>query len=249
MQNYLAINKANWEEAKIEAMKTKILDMNGKRYPICGTPISKLRNYGLGIWLYMLFLKSLCVISVIICILITPSVICNMSMSGISAQQESSVFDRFTLANQNNNQYQAGATTWWPSFNKVLIDNNLNGDILLYTDLIYSFTFGIAIVIMTIRMDNLIDSAEYELTFMNDYSIEVKGIPKSGFSDEELKSFLEKYGGKIVEIYYARYYKGMLSDYIKIAEIYKQIRTLEVKLSIKAEKIGCEAEQLKNESK
>ena len=245
MLSYLVINKANWDQAKIEANKTKILDQNWKPYSVWRTPISILRTYGLGVWLYMLFIKSLWIISIIIWILITPALLWNMSMSGITTQQESSIFDRFTLANQNNDQNQKGSSSWWEGFNKIIIENKLNGDILLYTDLIYSFTFGIAIIIMTLRIDNLIDSAEYELTFMNDYSVEVKGIPKNGFSDEELKTFLESFGGEVIEISYARYFKGMLSDYIKIAEIYKKIRTQEIKLQIKAEKTQCNIDELK----
>lgn len=55
-----------------------------------------------------------------------------------------------------------------------------------------------------------IDDAEYELTFMNDYSVEIKGIPRSGFTDEQLIEYLQSFGGKIVEISYARYFKDML---------------------------------------
>ena len=58
-----------------------------------------------------------------------------------------------------------------------------------------------------------IDDAEYELTFMNDYSVEVKGIPKSGFTDSELIAYLKSYGGNVVELSYARYFKEMLRDY------------------------------------
>jgi hypothetical protein len=63
------------------------------------------------------------------------------------------------------------------------------------------------------RFTNMIDEAEYELTFMNDYSVEITGIPKKDFTDQKLKQFLESFGGKIVELSYAYYFNGMLSDY------------------------------------
>ena len=71
----MGINKSDIEEAKIEAMKTKIRDNNGNPLPIWSTPLSKLRNYGLGLWLYMLFLKWMAAISIILSICITPAVI------------------------------------------------------------------------------------------------------------------------------------------------------------------------------
>ena len=180
----------------------------------------------------MQFLKWLCIISIILCVLITPAFICNMSMTGLTTREQSSVFDNFSLANHANNQTQPGATSFWPDLNDALKDAKASGDVLLFTDLIYSMTFGLFIIIVKLRASNLVDNAEFELTFMNDYSVEIKGIPKNGFTDDDLKSYLEKFGGKVIELSYAHYYNGVLTAYKKLGKLNKKIRHLEVKAKI-----------------
>ena len=116
--------------------------------------------------------------------------------------------------------------------NDALKDAKASGDVLLFTDLIYSMTFGLFIIIVKLRASNLVDNAEFELTFMNDYSVEIKGIPKNGFTDDDLKSYLEKFGGKVIELSYAHYYNGVLTAYKKLGKLNKKIRHLEVKAKI-----------------
>ena len=96
---------------------------------------------------------------------------------------------------------------------KLIINSRSAGDIILFSDVFYSLTFAIWIIIMYKYFQREIDDAEYELTFMNDYSVEVKGIPKSGFTDSELIAYLKSYGGNVVELSYARHFKEMLRDY------------------------------------
>ncbi|CAI2383869.1 unnamed protein product [Moneuplotes crassus] len=206
-------NNSEMQHAKEEAEKTKICDENGKRYPICSTPLSKIRNYGLGFWLYMLFLKSIAVISVILSILVTPVVVTNGIVNGVPSDERNGLFDRFCLASHTNEEKPQNFIT----------DEKLAGDIVLFTDVLYSLTFALCILILHKYFNKRIDEAEYELTFMNDYSVEIKGIPKNGFTDQQLIEYLQPYGGRVVEINYARYFGNMLIDYKKLSELNKKI--------------------------
>lgn len=136
-----------------------------------------------------------------------------MAMVGLPTNEQTSVFDKFTLANQADEEAEISAVSLWNDLYKAIKDSKSDGDILLFTDLLYSLTFAFGIIIINKKLNNQIAAAEYELTFMNDYSIEVKGIPRKGFTDEELISYLESFGGKVIELSYARYFGALLKDY------------------------------------
>ena len=136
-----------------------------------------------------------------------------MAMVGLPTNEQTSVFDKFTLANQADEEAEISAVSLWNDLYIAIKDSKSDGDILLFTDLLYSLTFAFGIIIINKKLNNQIAAAEYELTFMNDYSIEVKGIPRKGFTDEELISYLESFGGKVIELSYARYFGALLKDY------------------------------------
>ena len=118
----------------------------------------------------------------------------------------------------------------------------------MYDDIIYSFAFWVAIVVMINRINNQIDSAEYELSFMNDYSVEIKGIPRNGFEDEEFRSFIEKWGGRSIEISYAKYFDGILNAYRRISKVHTKLKILEAKFKHKSAKCGLQLEFFKSNS-
>lgn len=135
-----------------------------------------------------------------------------MVMTGISSSERQSIFDKFTIANHANEQDVDDS--YWLWLRTQIIAAKAAGDIVIFTDIFYTLAFALFILlIMNRQFDNKIDSAEYELTFMNDYSVEIKGLPRKGVSHSQLKSFLESFSGKVIELSFARYYGGMLTDY------------------------------------
>jgi hypothetical protein len=124
-------------------LKTKIRDIDGKPFPIWKTPLSKLRNYGLGLWLYMLFLKWMAAITILLSLIITPVFICNMAMLGIPRKDQISVFDRFTLANQANEQDSRHERSYWPWMYEKLQYLGISSEIVVFTDVTYSLTFAL----------------------------------------------------------------------------------------------------------
>jgi hypothetical protein len=134
-----------------------------------------------------------------------------MVMTGISGSERQSHFDKFTIANQANKQ--DNSESYWLWLQVKIVDAKAAGDIVIFTDIFYSLAFALFIIIINRQFHNKIDSAEYELTFMNDYSVEIQGLPSNGVSHLQLKLFLESFSGKVLEISYARYYGGMLADY------------------------------------
>lgn len=222
------LNKVDWELALIEANKSKINNEQGKPYSVCKTSLSILRSYGIGIWLYMVYLKWMWILSIVLAILVTPAFICNMSRTGMSTREQTSILDKFSLANQGKNVDDSYTSSYWPSLNNALNDSDSAGDVLIFTDVIYSFFFAVFIIIMNLRISNQIEAAEFELTFMNDFSVEIKGLPKTGFTDQELIEYLQLFGGEIVELSYSRYFRGILFAYKSMTKVNKQIRHYEI---------------------
>jgi len=169
-------------------------------------------------------------------------------MTGIQTKEQISIFDKFSIANHANEQSDDINDSYWPALYDLMKDDDVSSSVIVFTDVVYSLVFIICLVIMNRKFTHQIDSAEYELTFMNDYAVEVTGIPKSGFTDKQLKSFLESFGGKIVELSYGYYFDGMLNDYKKLDGVNKSIRELEIQLKIKAKSLGNQPNYFRDNS-
>jgi hypothetical protein len=195
----------------------KWADNSSEVYPILSTTTEVLGEYGAGLELYFLFVKQLGYLFLFLSLLSVLSIYNNNNGGGLPTGASKQWWDYWTVANQK--QIKSSSLSEAESELASIAQNKIT---LAITDFIGALCF----VLFLIRY-NYLSSKTVEENFKNnvtagDYAVEIKGIPDTWTDVETLKEYFEQFG-EVIEVYLAKKYSGMLSDYKTRAKLSKQL--------------------------
>lgn len=96
--------------------------------------------------------------------------------------------------------------------------------LVLCFDMIYSVFFIIFLLIFKYVARRDIRRVQSQYYSSADYTLYIKGIPKDGVTEEEVKELFEKNFGAVHEVVLCKKYGGALTDYHKQDKYNKAIR-------------------------
>ena len=214
--------------------ETCIRDFKDNKYSklsVCGTSLRRLGEYGVGIELYFKLVKNIGILFFLIaCVSIYP-IYENSTGNGLTAGDIRQRWDIWHVSNNDEVTTQND------------LDNNKSEVIkLLVCDGIYTGLFIIFIVYFQIYSNKTVSRNFEKNVSLADYSIEVKGIPSEGISEQQVAEHFSQFGS-VVEVYLARSYNGILTAYKERALISYDIAYLRL-LEIKGHNHSKEIEKL-----
>ncbi|CAG9315304.1 unnamed protein product [Blepharisma stoltei] len=223
---------ADLEKAKEYRLKTSISKWNGnipRQHRICSTTAEDLGEYGVGLELHFLFLKQLIFAFFIISSISIWPLYTNWKGGYLEDQEANSYTDPFSIANLHG-----------ISSNETVLSNakDLQGEIdrdyfdIWVSDTMYTASFILMILIFSIQGNSRIKRNNKKHDRVSDYAIKIKGIPREGVTEEEIKIHFEPYG-EIIEIYLGRRYKGLLRYFHKRSIILTRMATRDSLLTFK----------------
>lgn len=185
-----------------------------KKYPVCQTSTKTFLKYGVGLYLYLAFIKQLSLLFFILSLVSAWPMMSNYQGKGYQSVYQNQRFVYFTLANQEGtNEYEQSLAT--AQANISVTDKNLNE--LWPVDFVGGIIF-LAFIIFYISYSKKIGLQSTEKFYnISDFAVMVKGFPPFINNDQVIEYFSSY--GSVQEVYLARKYEGKLMNYKKIYEL------------------------------
>ena len=203
---------------------------------VCATPLKTLGENGAGLELYFKLVKNVGFLFFLIsCASIYP-IYQNSQGSGLNAGDIRQKWDTWHISNTDV-VYDSSEI----SSNKTDLQD------LFICDAIYTGIFIIFIVVLQVYSNRVVSQNSEKNVTLADYALEVKGIPSSGITQEQVAAHFSQFGA-VSEVYLARSYDGLLSIYRERALLSYELgyyRLLETRGQKNSERIEKIIENLK----
>ena len=95
----IGYTRANIFDAEKHLEETSLRDRYGNPYPVCATQITKLGKYGVGLFLYLYFLKRATQIFFVLSLIASLAIYSNVSGEALSTEEQNSPWDQTVIAN------------------------------------------------------------------------------------------------------------------------------------------------------
>ncbi len=96
----LGLERARREKAEEHAISSRLRGLDGQPLPVCSSSPRDLKVGGIGIALYVLFIEQMCLLFGILSICLTPIIVINYMGTYFDGKEQTTVFEKSTLANQ-----------------------------------------------------------------------------------------------------------------------------------------------------
>lgn len=205
-------------KAKQHGENYALHDDKGRRFDICESTPEDLGIGGVGIEMYFVFLKQLIFIFAIMSVIAVPVLVFNYMGGYLNVVEKTSPFEASMIANQRG--IPAGTTNREDA--QTVIDEHKK---YMYTtvaiDLLYCLVYIVLIFVFDIYNKRRVKSSSN--LKVGDYSIMVELAQDVEATEEELKTFFEKYGA-VHECAIPKYYGSRLRTYMAYIEAEKNVR-------------------------
>ncbi|OMJ79554.1 hypothetical protein SteCoe_20406 [Stentor coeruleus] len=213
---------ANVFQARLYREQTSLRVVNDEdefeAYPICSTTDENLGKHGIGLQLYLTFIKKCAWLFFFLSMMSIYPMYSNYIGKGFRSTFQNQRYTYFTLANQESINKNETSLDIGNDHVKIC-ENNLNK--LWIIDFFTSIGFLVFIYFYANSTNKTATQEEVNNIKISDFSLEVKGFPPY-ITDEQVISYFESYG-HVVEVYKSRYYYGSLKEYKKLYETAYQI--------------------------
>ena len=172
-----------------------------QKYPLWGTSLEEIGQYGSGLELYLKLVKSLCFCFFIISGISIYPIYINSEGDGLSAGDIRQRWDAWAVSNTDKVYSNSDQDD-----NETLLFR------IFVADAIYTVLFILFIVFLQIKSNLTVHKSFQKNVTLADYSIEVKGLPEDGCDKETLKEHFMQFG-PVHEVFLARKYDGLLKAY------------------------------------
>jgi hypothetical protein len=177
------------------------VDGKYEKYPIWGTTLEEIGQYGSGMQLYLKLVKYLCFCFFVISGISIYPIYLNSKGDGLNAGEIRQRWDAWAVSN-----------TDWVTDEDEKKDNEDNLFRLFVSDAVYSVFFILFVVFLQIRSNLTVQKNFQTNVTLADYSLEVKGLPEDDTEKESLKQHFQQFG-EVHEVFLARKYDGLLKVY------------------------------------
>ena len=111
-------------------------------------------------------------------------------------------------------------------------DREIYRHLVIFSDLAYSLAFFLFLVVMKLKTKKEARKIKADNVLISDYAIEVRGFAHNdrNITTDLVKKHFEDNFGKVVEVYLARRYDGVLSYYKSQEKVNKQIKEEEARV-------------------
>ena len=224
-EQYLA---ANLEKAEEHLKNTSFRNLDGTLYPLCTTHSSEFGRLGIGVKLYFAFLKQMALLFIILIILAFPSFVFNLMGGFLDDQVSTSVFEKSTAGNRDGIGYDV---TNESTAKDKLDEMDPYWRSSMYLDMCACLIFMLFIQFFEKTNSQTVAKINKTMLAPNHYAVKITHIP-ADLKEKDLKEWLEKNHGPVVECVIAKSYKGLLKNYQDIAELDKKIGQEELRCEI-----------------
>ncbi|CAI2377567.1 unnamed protein product [Moneuplotes crassus] len=251
LESQLGYTPADYEKGIMHRQENSVRKLDGTIYSLVDTDIFEFGRYGVGLYLYMLYIKHIIIAFAIMTLIAIPAFASNIS-GGYYAHRNFSVLGYTMLGNQDGfeegTQLQHGI--------KAHSDNDLQKYLVIYSDLANTLFFFCFIYYLKYIGAVAIKEALYKTQTPSDYTLYVTGLPneyqtvkdarpedgkeattKYRITIHEVEEHFAQYG-KVVEVIFARKFGKMMKIYKKQDALNKKIFKREAKIRILAEENG-----------
>jgi hypothetical protein len=216
-----------------------------KLFPIWATEINELKKYGLGVMLYFKLLKRLGLLFFFLFLCSMPSLIFNLSGSGIS---HTNVLLAYTTLGNQGDQFLSNSTANVYDSSIMGIERRTIGLIMSLSDLFYSMVFIIFLYWLEYQHKREAQLYSYEMSTVSQYAVAVHNLPKNSLDRTYLRKFFSRYGAVVdVSIAYNNYpliklyqKRGELRKALIAAELLNQKKSKVKKLTKKIKELDGE---------
>ncbi|CAG9311615.1 unnamed protein product [Blepharisma stoltei] len=213
-----SVTYANLEVAKDHRNKTSLRQFKDDRYykyPIIGTNLSTLGEYGVGLELYFQFIKQFAIIFFIISGISIWPIYENYQGNYLADTAQKASYTFISLANQEGPEFNYTLYSEADSMLDTVKDNQMN---ITIADLIYTCFFIIFLVYLEIYVKRIIKKRRLMTVTPGSFAVEAKGFPKEPLSAQEVKDHFSQFG-EVAEVAFAKDFSGRLFFYSKRAQI------------------------------
>ncbi|OMJ87132.1 hypothetical protein SteCoe_11206 [Stentor coeruleus] len=208
-----------------------------REFNVCCSSTKHFSQYSLGLRLHFMLVQQLIIIFAVIAGVSILPLYLNYKQNYYLPGQVQSQLDFFTIGNQG--EYLVNNTR------RFMLDIHNDDDIYLsiyVSDGCYSGFFILMILIFFIVANVQIMKDLKGVHKISDYSLEIKGIPRTDVTEDEVKEHFSKFG-EVAEVFLGRRYGDLLFTYTERARLEEEINLL-TSLDIKNEKDPNEDKKL-----
>jgi hypothetical protein len=194
-------------------------------------------DYGVGLYLYFMYLKFMAIAFGIMSLIMIPALISNMR-GDFYDDQNRSFLDFSMLGNQDGFQYGTTETKGIDAYK----DNDIDRNLVIISDLINTVFFFLFILSFKYICAILERKSLVKTQTASDYTVYAIGIPDEGMTKKEILEHFSQYG-KVIEVEFSRKMGKMMTAYRKQDDLNKRIYKQEIKVRILAEEQKVDLEE------
>ncbi|CAI2374106.1 unnamed protein product [Moneuplotes crassus] len=251
LEEQLGYTPADYDKGILYREDNNVRKLDGAKYSLLDTDIFEFGRYGVGLYLYMLYIKHIIIVFAIMTIIAIPAFVSNIG-GGYYESRNFSILGFTMLGNQEG--FEEG--TQLTDGIEAHLNNDTNRYLVIYSDLVNTIFFFLFVYYLKYIGAVAIKEALHKTQTPSDYTLYVTGLPNEYqtfkmIRAEDGKEITEKYiitekdveehfaqYGKIVEITFARKFGKMMKIYKKQDLLNKKIFKREAKIRVMAEDQG-----------
>lgn len=191
-----------------------------REFNVCCSSTKHFSQYSLGLRLHFMLIQQMIIIFAVIAGVSILPLYLNYSQGYFKSGQVQSQLDLFSIGNQGERPKN--------ETERYLYDTHNSDDIYLsiyVSDGCYSGFFLLMILIFFIVANIQIMKDLKDVHKISDYSLEIKGIPRTGVTEEEIKDHFSQFG-TVAEVFLGRRYGNLLYTYTEGARLEEEINLL-----------------------
>jgi len=171
-EDQLGYTLADYEKGKIWRESNNVRRPDGSNYSLLKTDIFEFGRYGVGLYLYMLYIKYIIIAFSIMSFIAIPSIISNYK-GKFYESQDVSILGYTMLGNQNGFE---GGTTLTNGINAYK-DDDTERKMVIYSDLANTIFFFFFIYYLKYVCSVAIKDALFKTQTASDYTLYITGLP------------------------------------------------------------------------
>ncbi len=218
LDDVIVMVDADPAKAKQHGENYRLHDDKGRNFDICESTPEDLGIGGVGIELYFVYLKQLILLFSVMSLLALPVLVFNYMGGYLNTVETTSPFEESTIANQKGIPAQ---TTDKGVAQDIIDDHKKYMYSTIGLDLLYCVAYLVMVFIFDIY--NKKRARASSNLKVGDYSVMVELAQDVEATEEELKTFFEKYGA-VHECIIPKYYGPRLRNYKAYIEAEKSVR-------------------------
>ncbi len=238
------LRRADVEEAQHHGEASILRGSDGQYMSVCSTDTEELGKSSTGLELYFRFVKEMCLLFICMSLTSIPQLIFNYMGGQVAGNDQSTVFEGSTLANQKG---ISSTTTSQSAADSSVKDQTKYEYMTVYFDVSTCVIFLVLLHVFRIyNWRTELRSKSVNLSPAN-YAVQVLGLPRymPRGAEDAVREFFESRFGPVAECVFAHEFGGALSTYKRIAALSREIKKEQLRCQLEGKPTSQALESLR----